>query len=85
MLSIDEQLQAAAEKAFPGKAGVVIALDPNTGYVLALSPAPASTRTYMTGRVSRQELQALSEDPVQAAALPATAGPLPTRLDVQDR
>lgn len=62
VLSIDERLQEAAEKAFPGKAGVVVALDVNTGDVLALVSRPGFDPNKMSGRISREELRALSED-----------------------
>jgi len=72
VLSIDEKLQEAAEKAFPGKAGVVIALDVNTGDVLALVSRPSFDPNKMSGRISREELKALSEDPFKPMRLRAT-------------
>ena len=72
VLSIDEKLQAAAEKIFPGKAGVVIVLDVNTGDVLALVSRPGFDPNKMSGRISRQELQALSEDPFKPLRFRAT-------------
>lgn len=40
-LTIDLDLQKACDKALEGKAGAVIAMDPNTGEVLALSSSPS--------------------------------------------
>lgn len=40
-LTIDLKLQTAAEEALLGKAGAVVALDPNTGEILALASAPS--------------------------------------------
>jgi penicillin-binding protein 2 len=72
VLSIDEKLQEAAEQAFPGKAGVVIALDVHTGDVLALVSRPGFDPNKMSGRISRDELRALSEDPFKPLRFRAT-------------
>ena len=40
-LSIDASLQAAVEKAFEGRAGSAVALDPRTGEILAMASTPA--------------------------------------------
>ena len=40
-LSIDASLQAAMERAFEGRAGSAVALDPETGEILALTSTPA--------------------------------------------
>jgi penicillin-binding protein 2 len=40
-LSIDSGLQAATEKAFGGRAGSAVALDPRTGEILAMASTPA--------------------------------------------
>jgi penicillin-binding protein 2 len=72
VLTLDERLQEAAEKAFPGKAGVVIVLDVNSGDVLALVSRPGFDPNKMSGRISRQELAALSEDPFKPLRFRAT-------------
>jgi penicillin-binding protein 2 len=63
VLSIDERLQKAAEDAFPGKAGAVVALDPNTGFILALVSRPELDPNLLTGRVTRAQLAELAADP----------------------
>jgi penicillin-binding protein 2 len=40
-LTLDSDLQTAAERAFAGRAGSVIALDPQTGEILAMTSTPA--------------------------------------------
>ncbi len=40
-LTIDASLQAAMEKAFAGRAGSAVALDPSTGAILAMTSTPA--------------------------------------------
>lgn len=63
VLSIDMRLQQAAEQAFPGKAGAVVALDANTGDVLAVVSRPSFDPNKMSGRITREELRALVKDP----------------------
>ena len=45
VLTIDKDLQAAAEEAFDGAAGAVVAMDPNTGAILAMACSRAMTPT----------------------------------------
>ena len=42
-LTIDLDIQKAAENALEGKTGAIVAMDPHTGEILAWSPAPPST------------------------------------------
>ncbi|MBK7859516.1 MAG: penicillin-binding protein 2 [Archangiaceae bacterium] len=65
VLSIDARLQAEAEKAFPGAAGAIIALDPRTGFVLAAVSRPSFDPNVLTGRVSPKKLQEMAKDPLQ--------------------
>jgi len=63
--SIDWRLQEFAEKTFPGTAGVVLAMDPKTGFLLALVDRPASDPNKLSGRITRAELQEIHQDPMQ--------------------
>ena len=72
VLSIDARLQEIAEKAFPARAGVVVAMDPNSGFVLALVSRPGYDPNKMTGRISYAEMQALNEDPLKPMIFRAT-------------
>lgn len=65
VLSIDARLQQAAEEAFEGTAGALVAIDVNTGYILAAVSKPAYDPNVMTGRISRAELKKLTEDPLE--------------------
>lgn len=65
VLSIDARLQRAAEEAFTGTAGAAVVVDVNTGYVLAAVSKPAYDPNIMTGRISREELRAITEDPLE--------------------
>ena len=65
VLSIDMRLQAAAEKAFPGTAGAVVAMDVRTGFILAMVSRPGFDPNVLTGRVTPAQLAALNKDPLQ--------------------
>jgi penicillin-binding protein 2 len=65
VLSIDERLQEATDAAFPGRAGAVVVLDAKTGFVLAMVSRPSFDANMMSGRISRAQLQKLSEDPLK--------------------
>jgi penicillin-binding protein 2 len=65
VLSLDWRLQEWAEKAFPATAGVVVAMDARTGFLLALVDRPAPDPNKMSGRISSAELAAIHNDPLQ--------------------
>jgi len=65
VLSIDWRLQEFAEKTFPGTAGVVLAMEAKTGFLLALVDRPAVDPNKLTGRVTRAELAHVRSDPLQ--------------------
>jgi len=65
VLSIDWRLQEFAEKTFPATAGVVLAMDAKTGFLLALVDRPAPDPNKMSGRITAAELKAIHDDPLQ--------------------
>jgi penicillin-binding protein 2 len=65
VLSIDWRLQEFAEKFFPARAGVVLAMDAKTGFLLALVDRPAPDPNKLSGRITRTELKAIREDPLR--------------------
>ena len=65
VLSVDEKLQRAADLAFPGRAGAVVAMEAKTGFILAMVSRPSFDSNKMSGRISRAELKAISEDPLK--------------------
>jgi penicillin-binding protein 2 len=65
VLSLDWRLQELAEKAFPATAGVALAMDAKTGFLLALVDRPAPDPNKMSGRISAEELAAIHADPLQ--------------------
>lgn len=62
-LTIDIDIQRAAEKAFGDKAGAAVAVDPRTGEVLCLLSRPAFDPNSFAGRISREQWAQLLLDP----------------------
>ncbi len=62
-LTIDYDLQAVAEKALAGKQGAVVALNPQTGEVLAMASQPSYDPNSFAVSVSKDEWLRLNEDP----------------------
>lgn len=61
-LTIDYDLQLAAEQAFEGDSGAVVALDPRTGEVLAMVSRPAFDPNWFAKRISRENWVRLVTD-----------------------
>jgi len=61
-LTIDYDLQVAAEQSLAGRKGAVVALDPRTGEVLAIASRPAPDPNQFAVRVPREEWKRLNED-----------------------
>ena len=72
VLSIDARLQRAAEEHFTGTAGALVAVDVNTGFILAMVSKPAYDPNEMTGRVSRERRKEMSKDPLEPMLFRAT-------------
>ena len=62
-LTIDLDLQIAAEEAMEGKNGAIIAMDPRNGEILALVSRPAFDPNEFAVRITRDEWNALVTDP----------------------
>jgi penicillin-binding protein 2 len=62
-LTIDLDVQKAAEMALEGKNGAIVALDPRTGEVLAMASWPTFDPNAFAVRVSRKEWNRLVTDP----------------------
>jgi len=65
VLSVDEKLQRAADLAFPGRAGAVVVMEAKTGFILAMVSRPSFDSNKMSGRISRQELKTIFDDPLK--------------------
>jgi penicillin-binding protein 2 len=62
-LTLDLELQAAADRAFAGRSGSAVALDPETGEILALSSVPAYDPNAFATGVDPAVWQSLTGDP----------------------
>jgi penicillin-binding protein 2 len=62
-LTIDSVLQAEAERALEGREGVIVALDPRNGEVLALASSPTYDPNRFITRFTSKEWTDLSSDP----------------------
>lgn len=62
VLSIDARLQEEADRAFPGTAGTVIAVDVRTGFIRTLLSRPGYDPNLLTGRISPKALEELNRD-----------------------
>ena len=62
-LSIDYDLQQVAEDALAGKKGAIVAMDPQTGEILAFASQPSPDPNNFAIRVSKEEWQRLNSDP----------------------
>ncbi|MBE2249150.1 MAG: penicillin-binding protein 2 [Myxococcus sp.] len=73
VLSLDARLQAEAERAFPGTAGAVVAIETRTGFIRAIVSRPAFDPNEMTGRVSPRRVAQLNQDVLQPMVFRAGA------------
>ncbi len=62
-LTVDIDLQIAAEEALAGRNGAIVAMDPRTGEILAMASRPAFDPNDFSVRVSRDEWNKLVTDP----------------------
>lgn len=62
-LTIDLDLQIAAEEAIEGKNGAIVAMDPHTGEILAMVSRPTFDPNDFRMRISREEWNKLIDDP----------------------
>ncbi|HUC29402.1 MAG TPA: penicillin-binding protein 2 [Candidatus Acidoferrum sp.] len=62
-LTVDIDLQIAAEEALEGKNGAIVAMDPRTGEILAMVSRPTFNPSDFSVRISRDEWNKLVNDP----------------------
>ncbi len=62
-LTIDLDLQIAAEEAIEGKNGAIVAMDPHSGEILAMVSRPTFDPNDFRMRISREEWNKLIDDP----------------------
>jgi len=61
-LTIDIDIQIAAEQALEGKNGAIVAMDPRTGEILAMASRPTFDPNHFAVRISREEWNKLIND-----------------------
>jgi penicillin-binding protein 2 len=61
--TLDRRIQEAAERAFQGRAGAVVVMDPRTGDLLAMVSAPAFEIDRFTGTIDRAVWLSVIQDP----------------------
>jgi penicillin-binding protein 2 len=62
-LTLDVDLQLAAEAALENKVGAIVAMDPRNGEILALASAPSFDPNSFSARISEADWNRLIEDP----------------------
>jgi penicillin-binding protein 2 len=62
-LTVDLDLQIAAEEAIEGKNGAIVAMDPHTGEILAMVSRPTFDPNDFRMKISREEWNKLIDDP----------------------
>jgi penicillin-binding protein 2 len=62
-LTLDIDLQIAAEEALEGKNGAIVAMDPRTGEILAMASRPTFNPNDFSVRISRDQWSKLVNDP----------------------
>lgn len=77
VLTIDSQLQRAAEAAFYSKNGALVALDPQSGDVLAMVSAPSFNPAIYQRGISQDQWQSLVNNPFKPLFDKTTGGAFP--------
>lgn len=76
-LTIDLDTQKAAEEALGDEAGAIVALDPNTGGVLAMVSHPEFEPQALSGRISQKDWDVILKDPFKPLNNRAIQGTYP--------
>lgn len=63
VMTLDLDLQRAAEQAIGNRAGALVAIDPNTGYILAMASFPAFDPNLFAGGITGPNWRSLALDP----------------------
>ena len=76
-LSIDSQLQKVAEEAFGEESGAAVAIDVETGEILAMASRPTFDPALFSGGISLKEWNTLRDDPLKPMQNRAISGQYP--------
>jgi penicillin-binding protein 2 len=77
VLTLDAELQRHAEQALAGKAGAIVALDPDNGDVLAMASSPAFDQNQFIRGFSPSQWQAVVDNPLRPLENKAIQGQYP--------
>ena len=83
-LTVDIDLQIAAEEALAGKNGAIVAMDPRTGEILAMVSGPTFDPNDFAVHVSRDQWDKLVTDPDKPLLNKAIQAQLGAWLDIQN-
>ena len=77
VMSLDLDLQQIAEQAIGNRAGALVAIDPNTGYVLAMASHPEFDPNVFAGGITPVQWRTLTTDPSHPLSNRAIQGAYP--------
>jgi penicillin-binding protein 2 len=77
VMTLDLDLQKVAEEAIGNRAGALVAIDPNTGYILAMVSHPAFDPNVFANGITPAQWRALTTDPTHPLQNRATQGTYP--------
>ncbi len=77
VLSLDLDVQQAAEQAMGNRSGALVAIDPNTGYIIAMVSHPAFDPNIFANGITPVQWRALTTDPQHPLANRAIQGIYP--------
>ncbi|HOG12181.1 MAG TPA: penicillin-binding protein 2 [Smithellaceae bacterium] len=77
VLTIDAALQKSAWEAFEGRPGAAVAMDPQTGAILAMVSSPSFDPNLFNSGIAREEWEKLQKDPLKPMSNRAIAGQYP--------
>ena len=83
-LTIDLDVQMAAEKALEGKIGAIVALDPHTGEVLAMVSRPTFDPNEFSGHLTKTYWNSILTNPDHPAAEQGDSSAARAGVDLQD-
>lgn len=77
VLTIDQTVQAKAEQLLEGVIGAAVAIDPNTGEVLAMASNPSFDHNRIVSGMTHEQWQAVISDPLKPLTNRAVQGEYP--------
>lgn len=77
VMTVDLDLQQVAEQAIGNRAGALVAIDPNTGYILAMASHPAFDPNTFAGGITNATWRELTTDPSHPLSNRAIQGVYP--------